>query len=752
MKRYPAKLPPKEEERPSYLRIEFFKKAREEIDQQLVKYEMDKNLYVEFIKEKMKLNVIEDIGLISFDQLPKGLIKSRVIHADLLSKVKKISCLFCEQIAIDPRCCSSCTKIYCTPCAEWLRQGITQVNLPPPKERTEFLCVNENCLIKASTSNSYVKLVPIGDEEIIHFYQDAKFTCNRDWCKLSFDYINYVNHIFTCRRGPIDYSMDKDLKLPNFKQGQVCAKVLEKPRTLAGLLPPHLKAKDEIEVISHEEKWQQTANRFAFLLKMRDENPDDPHLQPISLRAHANLSLNWWNNWKIGKDSRTPLSETEAFLREIGFPSIDNNPYYPGAADFPTVQSSVIPEYLIKDSVNWRKWARGITDFDAESINSDSSSVVMYSAFVEDPESPFIRVNPFDRLAPAEVDHVLEWLEQFPSCVNKNQPLDVPKTTTNQKKVYARNVRRKIIKSSWDNRPKAVLPMMTQERVKLFALASESLENKETSYCLSMFCAPIREGDKLKPRPIWVTIVDGNLSVVYETFVRYSSIELSDENYNGLTRQDLKYGRNLRTVRDQVIKYLVCATRIVGYGIINQFKNIGLTSHEINQLLPSCREINQFYSPYYQSALNLQAIAFLWFPGYVIPIEPHSPVVEAITAMRLFIFLWKDIEEIALTLGGIHHKNAQLTCANTITSSLLYYFDSQVKAGKFSWPEEWKQNPRMKLIPYYNTENCVPPDMSMVNQLLSSWAKELNEYDERENLGNGSSQRIKQIKSKEDSD
>ena len=111
--------------------------------------------------------------------------------------------------------------------------------------------------------------------------------------------------------------------------------------------------------------------------------------------------------------------------------------------------------------------------------------------------------------------------------------------------------------------------------------------------------------------------------------------------------------------------------------------NLGLCKQEIDELLPFCHEINQFYSPYINSALNLHAIAFLWFPGYVIDPEPHSHDVEAITAMRLFIFLWKDIETTATNLGGIHHKNSEIFCANKITSSLLYFFDKQVKLGKF---------------------------------------------------------------------
>lgn len=113
-------------------------------------------------------------------------------------------------------------------------------------------------------------------------------------------------------------------------------------------------------------------------------------------------------------------------------------------------------------------------------------------------------------------------------------------------------------------------------------------------------------------------------------------------------------------------------------------------------------------SPYVENPMNLHAVAFLWFTGYTLPREPHSPVVEAITSMRLYLLQWRDIEQVAIENDGIHNENVSSTCSNTITSALLMDFEEGVKRNIVHWPRHWKYNPELKKIPTFNW-NCAPP-------------------------------------------
>lgn len=51
--------------------------------------------------------------------------------------------------------------------------------------------------------------------------------------------------------------------------------------------------------------------------------------------------------------------------------------------------------------------------------------------------------------------------------------------------------------------------------------------------------------------------------------------------------------------------------------------------------------------------MNLHAISFLWFSGYTLNAIPHSPVVEAITALRLYLLQWIEIEKVANEFEGL---------------------------------------------------------------------------------------------------
>ena len=95
--------------------------------------------------------------------------------------------------------------------------------------------------------------------------------------------------------------------------------------------------------------------------------------------------------------------------------------------------------------------------------------------------------------------------------------------------------------------------------------------------------------------------------------VKYNSKEIHMEtNLHGFHYSDIKHAKNLQSIRDQVIPYLVVCEQIVGSNIIMQLNALGLDNDEIEFLRPKIREITQYLSPYYNTPCSLSLIAF-WY-------------------------------------------------------------------------------------------------------------------------------------------
>uniref|UniRef100_T1KG82 RNA-directed DNA polymerase n=1 Tax=Tetranychus urticae TaxID=32264 RepID=T1KG82_TETUR len=702
---FPAPKPAPESSLPEFAQVEFFKKADKNVDKDIEKSKTDKLWFESFIKEKLQFNVFDaDLENLKFGTLRKGFAASHVIHPDLVRLKELVVCTLCEQVALIPKICGRCHKIYCLGCIRWLQAVPADMELSKIDHADEFLCIYQKCLLGIVTQG-YPKIATVINPEVRKFFEEATFRCHRKFCEFIMIFSNVGQHLQSCKRGPVDFEFDKTLQL-SFFSGPVRAELNKKPKNLYSLLPAHLKKQEPPKTLN--QFWEKKALGIAFLSKTFKHDPTA--ISPLEIRAQANIKNYHWNNMARLKDPTEPIDEGEQFALAIGVPSVAPKPIPEVPEEqrrWPTIRSSTIPYYLLNESENWRRWAKYIAPSSPDSI-STTSSIVMYSPDIDDPDSPFIKINPFDRLAPAEAEEVQDYLkENFPSCLNPTNTFKIP-VSTKQSTIFHRERKRGFLAEAFGRRPEANVPAMLDEQLKVIETMSEKFEDKKLIFSISMFCVRINENGYMRPRPCWVLIMDGNFEVVYETFVRYREVDHIDSRFHGLRVIDLKYARNLHTVRDQVIKYLVCAKKIIGHGLINHLQNLGYSREEIRLLHPKLRDVNNFYSPFIEHPLNIHAIAFLWFTGYTLPAFPHSPAVEALTTMRLYLLQWTEIEKVARNNGGIHNENVASTCGNRITSALLHEFQEGLAKGFVKWPVEWRQNPRSIKIPEFN-DNCVLP-------------------------------------------
>ena len=492
---------------------------------------------------------------------------------------------------------------------------------------------------------------------------------------------------------------------------------------------------------------------FACLLHNREENPEDVNLNPANLRSQTNLKLGFWTTFKKAKDPTLPLAEEEEFLQEIGFPSV--NPYDPAPSRPHTTQwysNNTIPHYLIKDSEEWLLTAEGKYDY-GRSCSSPTLSID-----AGEPINPFTKINPISRLSQQDQDyvrkHISEW---FPFSLRElDESEHTPPIQVDRSKLYRVN-----------RRQKAVNKFHEITQLKMEDLNSNHLEmiNENTqlhpdnlnTYSIHASYVRIKRTDLsgrwiLAPHPVWIVIVDGQCNIVYETIVHYKEVDEMDTRYHGLRKNDLKFGKNLASVRDQVIQFLASAKHIIGSGLITLFKSLQLRECEIDFLRGKMRDVTIYFSPYCQSPASLSLIAFLIFSGYTIKNRPHSPCIEAILSMRLYMSFWQEIELKVSTINyGIHNRSIRYYVNNRKVSKLHKKFTELVKDNKTTWPTDWCYFKHHHEEPNYSkSKNVTPSNSNSVTPTLedptarSDSSEKSSSNDEEENSSERKNQSLNQ--------
>uniref|UniRef100_A0A158P4M0 RNA-directed DNA polymerase n=1 Tax=Tetranychus urticae TaxID=32264 RepID=A0A158P4M0_TETUR len=713
-KEYPAPLPTAP--LPDYLTDERFYEVKNLVQTKAKAFSDLKAKFEIMIREKLYLNLYDDENLktMPLKAIPHGITKAQIKNLELKDIEKSIRCYFCEQISIDPKECRSCKNWYCSLCIEWLRDLVSTLNLFPLFHPHQFLCLLPECVQHFASKDDYPFFQPTSSKQLTDSYNQLLFTCRRTCCSESFPPNAILEHERKCRLGLFLEEFDFNIDLP-FVSTEVREELVKAPKRLANFLPTHLKtgqAKPPPNQNNHENRWYDRFNLWACLSNLKDSDPSDPLLNPIAIRSLANVGLSFWNNYKRIQDPTTPLDETEDFIQNVvGLePSIGKRVPSSVPQRPHTIFWSRVPFYLINDSEEWLRIAVGLAPKYVPRYNKDFAPESN-----EQPIGPFVRIDPLERIPEQLRDEVVQSAKYlFPTSFKGFQSArdNTPATDNIQ---YRQNRQNKAHAQFQEfNRLTVInMPRLRPSTEKLIQDAIELHPSPSTTYSIHMaYCRikymvePLRV--LARPRPVWVVIVDGYKNIVFESFVSYPHhIDYMDSHFHGLTQRDIKYAKNFESVRNQILEFFVTATSIVGSGLINLLRSLDLTDQEIANLKPKLLDMTQYFSPYRGVPASLALSSFLLFPKFVIKPDPHSPALEAITAMNMYLAFWEPIEEMARIHGGIHFGNIPQTCGNPHMARLFQLYDERVRQGLAEWPTDWTHHVR-RGEPRFN-QRCVSP-------------------------------------------
>ena len=113
-----------------------------------------------------------------------------------------------------------------------------------------------------------------------------------------------MEHETQCRLGLFREEIDLN-SIELFKKGSSNKELtLIVPKRLMNFIPHHIKTAPQppLSYSIHEFNYAQKFELYACLLLNNEENPEEPHLKPISIRSHTNLKLGFWTNFAKSKD------------------------------------------------------------------------------------------------------------------------------------------------------------------------------------------------------------------------------------------------------------------------------------------------------------------------------------------------------------------------------------------------------------------------------------------------------------------
>uniref|UniRef100_A0A158P4I7 RNA-directed DNA polymerase n=1 Tax=Tetranychus urticae TaxID=32264 RepID=A0A158P4I7_TETUR len=718
---YPAPLPTAP--LPHYLSNERFFEVKEIVQAKAKTFSDLKIKFESMIREKIFLNLFDDekIKIMPLNPIPHGITKAQVKSSELDSIEKSIRCYLCEQISIEPKECRSCKKWYCSLCIGWLRDLVSALNLFPLFHPHQFLCLLPECVQHFAFKDDYPFIQPIPSNELKEKYNKLQFLCRRNCCDKTFPPHQILEHEKKCRLGLFLEEFDFNIELP-FVSTQAREELVNAPKRLANFLPTHLKtgqANPPPNQNNHENKWYDKFNLWACLSNLKDSNPSDPLLQPSAIRSIANFSLNFWNNYKRIKDPSEPLDEDEDFIQNVvGFEPTIGNRIPSSVPQRPhTVFWSRVPFYLINDSEEWLKIAVGLAPKYVPRYNKDFAPETSHQ-----PLGPFVRIDPLERIPQERREEIINSAKYlFPTSFKGFTALkESNKATTNIQHLQNRHNKAQVQFHEFNRLTVINMPRLRPSTENLIQEAINLHPSPATTYSIHMAYCRIQEmGEPLqvlmRPRPVWVVIVDGYRNIVFESFVSYPyHIHHMDTHFHGLTHRDIKNAKNFESVRNQILEFFLTATSIIGSGLINLLRSLDLTYTEIENLKPKLREITQYFSPYREVPASLSLTSFLLFPKFVIRPDPHSPALEAITAMNMYLAFWEPIEEMARIHNGIHFGNIPQTCGNTHMARLFQIYDERVRNRLAEWPTDWTYHVR-KGEPRFNQRVASPAQQPSSN-------------------------------------
>ena len=293
-------------------------------------------------------------------------------------------------------------------------------------------------------------------------------------------------------------------------------------------------------------------------------------------------------------------------------------------------------------------------------------------------DSPFVFTDPRRSLSPDELAEV----ESIVSRFSAHEPGKELVPLCRGRPVF--NKKMPSVEHTWRNRSQPALdplPAGIQARID----ANRPKVGITDIISIHIACMTITDGVKQRPKAVWLAVVNSDEDIVFESFIRYprDMIVQDNHNFHGLTSDNIKFGKPLRLVVQQLISFLGAAKTIICLDSCATFSALDLTDSDQALISNKVRDLTKYYSPKVGEKFAYRYVLHLLFEQYDIWKYGRSPVNEARAGVWLYLYDKDRIEEAFATRRSVPHQ---------LVSDRYDEFMALKEQGVLDWPESFQSS------------------------------------------------------------
>lgn len=640
--------------------------------------------FFQIIQLKLRVSSMPNVGVHVLEPFTFHGFRGNQIHSmSFFEHELDFVCELCEHIVRGLATCDTCKSLYCSECLQYLKK-MRPIIRPYicAYGPGEFLCVSPEC-IKTH------RLGEIGTSvrRLQEIYEEVLFSCPFTLCREKFSYVDYENHVSSCQKGNLDNSPDYTMCLyrhrneelheaifatvpgsyqPDFVSDSQAVTPLRGNREMSDRVHHSSRSSPyEVRLTPHPAITGRSSDTVAPLA-----GPESGTVPKGGLRRPY-YAGHWTNDSRRRSEStprddnrsRSEQEEGEAARNEPSQPAVQDDWHidWDGAAQqqednpqpdvrdrSPRVRSVVVvPERVSRRGELAPRFQRPRTEgWEAERSGRNSSSFrgrcAVARGWAQEParEERVREAVPEWHIRAEVRPHLTE--EQLNRLLGVYTQLGMSGRYSGGDGLYVMDAQMREKIDNWARRTQLPVPRFENW---IETVIARNLDNKfpvDSVVALQVECGFVRTPAQPRtgePRAFWISIVKQDMTVVYETFIRYpqQTIVQYYSQFHGVNWRQNRHGLTLKHVRRQIIEYLGTARFITGADPANQLRHLGFTEAQIAVLRHKFVDICQMYSPRADlTKFSFRCIVHLISRGDIEFPEPIAPAYTAQLAMKLF--------------------------------------------------------------------------------------------------------------------
>lgn len=585
-----------------------------------------KLMRLQLLKEKLSVCFLRPdlIKNLDLSHVIFGFRYRQVRSIDLNVSIDNFTCGFCNHFVKGAHMCQHCHTAYCFTCTEALRDIGIQLRLYQLTVSTDIR--EFLCLQHMCWSQERLGYRATLPSSLLKIYEGSRFRCDRKYCVFWLSWSEWYNHQHYCDRGPIDDSIDTTIRGPTRNGPQLEEADKLRPRSFRDLQNPAL---DVPVVTTHEKRIQNRKDEFRYLV---ENFPNSIHLGEFGA------------TYAFTAFERDNLKENDPIIRYIKIRR-------------PDYQSS------------WN-------------TKRDKNMKFDLPAFVcTPPTTP----------PPPDTDfnHIKQTFRQHETSTIVVKDLN---HTVSEARQYQYFVARSEQRRMFANRPQPELPPVPNRIANRIRANTPDKVDSWTILSLHHADMIVKQPGYPNGAPTvcWIVITNHFGETVFESFIKHRQLDIINPSseFHGLNFHDIKYGRSLHLVKQELVPFLAHAQVIIMMDMEATFLALQCSQEEINCLKYKSRDLLKYYSPYLGQKLAYRYIAYLLFDGYDVWQHGRSPANEARIGMWLYLY---ELPQIEKTYRGLcqYNQEKQRFLPHMEVAKKYIEMRHRIDNGVTNWPSSF---------------------------------------------------------------